>query len=191
MTKKKEIELARKFFDLIFREVENGEDVIYDFIDPECRYKALCDKLNNETVKEVLELGFKQKYGEEWHGGKGEQDNVDTLYDAKAVGNAAAMREEVAGIRNTANSALTALSLGNDSSSFLWDIIRKCKAAVAKPPRNCDLPLVVDGPVNSNADKAWLVFKRHNPDAHFSVSGLLRCIDWLLATATKQKRRQR
>ena len=75
MTKKKEIEIARKFFDLIFREVENGEDVIYDFIDPECRYKTLCDQLNNETVKEVLELGFKQKYGEEWHGGKGENDD--------------------------------------------------------------------------------------------------------------------
>ena len=102
MTKKKEIELARKFFDLIFREVENGEDVIYDFIDPECRYKTLCDKLNNETVKEVLELGFKQKYGEEWHEGKGEQDNVDPLYDAKAAGNAAAMREALKRLLNLA-----------------------------------------------------------------------------------------
>lgn len=67
MTKKVEIELARKFFDCIFDEVENGEDVIYEFIDPECKHENLCDKLNNDTVKEVLALGFRQKYGVDWH----------------------------------------------------------------------------------------------------------------------------
>lgn len=60
-------------------------------------------------------------------------------------------------------------------------------AALSAPPRNCDMPLVVDGPADNNADKAWLVFKRHNPDAYFDVPGLLRCIDWLLATATKKE----
>ena len=59
--------------------------------------------------------------------------------------------------------------------------------ALAAPPRNCDMPLVVDGPADNNADKAWLVFKRHNPDAYFDVSGLLRCIDWLLAPATNKE----
>ena len=136
MTKKKEIELARKFFDLIFREVENGEDVIYDFIDPECRYKTLCDKLNNETVKEVLELGFKQKYGEEWHGGKGEQDNVDPLYDAKAVGNAA---EAMAKFREAYEFAEEFLrDYGTD-----WKLHNKLcdmlKSALAAPPRQCDV----------------------------------------------------
>ena len=53
--------------------------------------------------------------------------------------NAAALREVVDEIKNTANSALTALSLGNYTASFLWDIISKCEAAVAKPPRNCDV----------------------------------------------------
>lgn len=67
MNKQVEIELARKFFDHIFAEVENGDDVIYEFIDPECEHENLCDKLNNYTVKEVLALGFRQKYGTDWH----------------------------------------------------------------------------------------------------------------------------
>lgn len=52
--------------------------------------------------------------------------------------NMKAMREAVDRIRNIANSALTALYIGNDASNFLWDIIRECKAALAAPPRNCD-----------------------------------------------------
>lgn len=67
------------------------------------------------------------------------------------------------------------------------DILEKIDAALAARPRNCDMPLVVDGPADNSADKAWLVFKRHNPDAYFDVPGLLRCIDWLLAPATEQK----
>ena len=68
-----------------------------------------------------------------------------------------------------------------------YGVIAKAQAVRAEPPRNCDMPLVVNGPADNNADKAWLVFKRHNPDAYFDVPGLLRCIDWLLATATKKK----
>lgn len=49
------------------------------------------------------------------------------------------MREAIYGIKNNANSALTALSIGNCPSSFLWDIVRKCEAALSAPPRNCDL----------------------------------------------------
>ena len=60
-------------------------------------------------------------------------------------------------------------------------------AQKVKPLRNCDVPLVVDGPADNNADKAWIVFKKHNPDAYFDVSGLLRCIDWLLAPAEERK----
>lgn len=61
------------------------------------------------------------------------------------------------------------------------------KTALSAPPRNCDMPLVVDGPADNNADKAWIVFKRHNPDAYFDVSGLLRCIDWLYAPAAEKE----
>ena len=67
------------------------------------------------------------------------------------------------------------------------EAIDRCRAALAEPPRNCDMPLVTDGPADNNADKAWLAFKHRNPDAYFDVPGLLRCIDWLFAPATKQK----
>lgn len=165
MTKKKEIELARKFFDLIFREVENGEDVIYDFINPECRYKTLCDKLNNETVKEVLELGFKQKYGEEWHGGRGEQDNVNPLYDAKAVGNAAAMREVLEALSAWANIVKdnpkdkTAM----ECVGFVETVV---SSALAAPPRNCDV-----GNEEEQAQRIDAFCKSHGTDQN----GCYRC----------------
>lgn len=70
-------------------------------------------------------------------------------------------------------------------SNTVFDCRDKLSAALATPARNCDMPLVVDGPADNNADKAWFAFKRHNPDAYFDVPGLLRCIDWLLAHATE------
>ena len=67
ITEKKKIELARRFFELVFDDVEQGEDVIYEFLDPECRYgEELIDMFNNYTVKEVISIGFKQKYGVDW-----------------------------------------------------------------------------------------------------------------------------
>ena len=56
-------------------------------------------------------------------------------------------------------------------------------AALAAPARNCDRPLIVDGPADNAVNKAWLAFKRCNPDVYFDVSGLLRCIAWLLDEA--------
>lgn len=99
--------------------------------------------------------------------------------DFGQFGNAAAMREAVV-------LALSLLDLkeGVPYKTISQKDIDFMKAALAAPARNCDLPLVVDGPANNNADKAWIVFKRHNPDAYFDVPGLLRCIDWLLAPAT-------
>lgn len=52
--------------------------------------------------------------------------------------NVKAMLEAIDEIKNTANSALTALSIGNDTSSFLCDIIRKCEAVACATMRNCD-----------------------------------------------------
>lgn len=60
------------------------------------------------------------------------------------------------------------------------------EAEIGRPRRNCDMLLVEDGPADNNADKAWLVFKQYNPDAYFDVSGLLRCIDWLLDPTKKE-----
>jgi hypothetical protein len=102
------------------------------------------------------------------------------------VGNSAAMREALKRI-------VAASIVAKNAPAPEWmlqrmaDIFAMATTALAAPPRNCDLPLVVDGPADSNADKAWLVFKHHNPDAYFDAPGLLRCIDWLLAPATEKE----
>lgn len=58
---------------------------------------------------------------------------------SSVVGSTVKLCEAVDKIKNTANSALTAFSIGNDMSSFLLDIIRECETALATPPRNCDI----------------------------------------------------
>lgn len=53
--------------------------------------------------------------------------------------NTAAKHDILTEIKDIANSALAAFSLGNYPASCLWDIIRKCDAALAAPPRNYDV----------------------------------------------------
>lgn len=68
LTKEVEIKFARKFFDTLLDTVEEQDDTIYEFIDPECKYGSeLCKHINNETIKEVVALGFRAKYGVDWH----------------------------------------------------------------------------------------------------------------------------
>ena len=66
ISKEKEIELAQKFFNQILHHIEDGDDIIYENIDPECEVENICDFLNNDTVLEVIKLGFKQKYGHDF-----------------------------------------------------------------------------------------------------------------------------
>lgn len=62
-----ELELARKFFEHVFSATEDLDDTIYELLDPACKYGAeLCDRFNVDLIQEVIALGFKQKYGEEW-----------------------------------------------------------------------------------------------------------------------------
>ena len=100
-----------------------------------------------------------------------------------------AMRETLEMMISLIDKGVICTSYANTPEEMeqIEEFYRKVKAALSAPPRNCDMPLVVDGPADNNADKAWLVFKRHNPDAYFDAPGLLRCIDWLLAPATEQK----
>lgn len=68
MKKADEVELARRFLDHVYAMVEDGDDTVYEMLDPECKYgDALVRRLNNDTVREILALGFKAKYGEDWH----------------------------------------------------------------------------------------------------------------------------
>lgn len=66
ITEKKKLELAQRFFEIICSHIEDGDDYIYEELDPECEYgDDLCEILNNDTVLEVMRLGFKQKFGDE------------------------------------------------------------------------------------------------------------------------------
>jgi hypothetical protein len=53
--------------------------------------------------------------------------------------NMSAKHDILTEIKGIANSALAAFSLGNYPASCLWDIIRKCDAALAAPLRNCEV----------------------------------------------------
>ena len=63
---KTKVKLAQIFFESVWDKVEDLEDVVYERLDPDCKYgEILCDMFNTDTVLEVLRIGFKAKYGEE------------------------------------------------------------------------------------------------------------------------------
>lgn len=66
LSKKKKMEFAREFFKRICdMQWYDLDDTFYDDLDPECEYgEELCDAFNVDTVKEVIKLGFYEKYGE-------------------------------------------------------------------------------------------------------------------------------
>ena len=108
--------------------------------------------------------------------------------DFGQLGDAAKLREALKKVAESSAEIMERVrykdGLAFNTANYIADV---AKAALVAPPRNCDMPLVVDGPADNNADKAWLAFKHHNPDAYFDVSGLLRCIDWLFAPAAEQE----
>lgn len=71
ITSKTKLELAQKFFELVWNQIEEGTDFIYEELDPEGDYgDALCEAFNNDTILEVLRIGFRQKFGEDLKCGK-------------------------------------------------------------------------------------------------------------------------
>ena len=136
-----------------------------------------------KAVKDVLNLVYDAK-SQMPDGSKYAMEGMGYPSAFDRPSNTAAKREALS---DACYAMFNFLKVQNGGYEEMANALDKAKAALAAPARNCDLPLVVDGPANNNADKAWLVFKRHNPDAYFDVSGLLRCIDWLFAPATEQK----
>lgn len=64
ITSKTKPELAQKFFELVWNQIEEGTDFIYEELDPEGDYgDELCKLFNNDTVLKVLRIGFRQMYG--------------------------------------------------------------------------------------------------------------------------------
>ena len=71
ITQNKKLELAQKFFEIIWNQIEEGDDYIYEELDPECDYgDELCKLFNNDTVLKVLRIGFRQMYGTDLECGK-------------------------------------------------------------------------------------------------------------------------
>ena len=71
ITQNKKLELAQKFFEIIWNQIEEGDDYIYEELDPECDYgDALCEEFNNDTILEVLRIGFREKFGQDLKCGK-------------------------------------------------------------------------------------------------------------------------
>lgn len=152
--------------DIVAQMRGRGEDGRMDrrlWLDYAARIEAAWNRERAKVEADALEAG-------------GIVEAARTAEKSSAVGNAAAMREALVKIRDKC------VIYNNDIGE---EIDALCGNALSSPARNCDSPLVVDGPANRNADRAWLAFKRHNPDAYFDVSGLLRCIDWLFAPAAK------
>ena len=91
---------------------------------------------------------------------------VGGIVGASAVGDCAKMREALRKIKELFRDIdLTKDTPENEAYAI-------AETALAAPPRNCDMPLVVDGPADNNADKAWLVFKHRNPDAYRGFCGV-------------------
>lgn len=71
ITEKTKTELAQKFFELVWDRIEDGDDFIYEELDPEGEYgDDLCEEFNNDTILEVLRIGFREKFGQDLKCGK-------------------------------------------------------------------------------------------------------------------------
>lgn len=67
MTKEQRLDLAREFFRQVILSIEAiADDEIYAEIDPDYEFgDTLPTEFNNETIMEVIRLGFKEKYKDE------------------------------------------------------------------------------------------------------------------------------
>lgn len=93
--------------------------------------------------------------------------------------NVKAMREALESVRNWCLNRLVNASYQVTVEGLLSVV----NEALSAPPRNCDMPLIVDGRAGNVADEAWLAFRRCNLNVYFDVPGLLRCIKWLFDEA--------
>lgn len=72
ISKSARLELAQRFFELVWDNIEEGTDFLYEELDPEGDYDGdeLCKEFNNDTILEVLRIGFREKFGEDLKCGK-------------------------------------------------------------------------------------------------------------------------
>ena len=72
ISKSDRLKLAQRFFELVWNNIEEGTDFLYDVLDPDCEYNGddLCKEFNNDTILEVLRIGFREMFGKELKCGK-------------------------------------------------------------------------------------------------------------------------
>lgn len=93
ISKSARLKLAQQFFELVWNNIEEGTDFIYEELDSEGDYgEALCEEFNNDTILEVLRIGFLKKFGQDLKCGK---LTSEIEYEAKEK---AAKDTEVSGI---------------------------------------------------------------------------------------------
>ncbi len=141
------------------------------------------EDIDTQALADRIEAAWKRQMSQSWHHREMEEliakHEMEVAELKNQAGNAAAMREALVAIGETYREH--PYDHDDDAIANIVDV------ALSAPARNCDLPLVVDGPADTNANRAWHVFKCRNPGAYFDVPGLLRCIDWLLAPAAERK----
>ena len=107
-----------------------------------------------------------------------------SVTDCNHLGNAAKMRYALEQAQRVLHCAIVADILKGEDAH---EALNAVSTALSAPPRNCDIPLIVDEAADNVADKAWLAFRRCNPNVYFDVSGLLGCIKWLFDEAKGEK----
>ena len=139
-----------------------------------------CKRHLTNAVKEVLGLVYEAK-SQMPDGSKYAMEGMGHPSAHDRPSNTAAMREALELFAHMNDDGFY------DKSPVVRSIVNKARAALAAPPRNCDLPEVAEGQPIDLAEQAWRVYKRFHKDSYLDAYGLLRCIGWLLAPATKQK----
>ena len=116
----------------------------------------------------------------------------ESVTNCNQLGNAAAMREALENVRSYLLLQYMRLHRENTEGGGYYErILDVVNSALSAPPRNCDIPLIVDEAADNVADKAWLAFRHCNPNVYFDVSGLLGCIDWLFDEAKGEANEQK
>jgi len=174
----------REMEELILRHEKEVAELKKLIPQPDPAWKAICEKCHDGDIEPDCEY-----YGEP----NGCNSPIYGEHPkSQPIGNAAAMREALEYVLHFDATDETAMEDGltdRERIAMYADHIEECQkkadAALSAPPRNCDIPFNVEGTTWNDADKAWRVFKRTHPDAYFDTPNLVRCIEWLLATAEK------
>ena len=165
---------------------DENQETIADIVREMRTLGRLDEKSTGKIPRSLQALGLRTYADRIEAAWKREKSAIEaTTEKSSAVGNAAKMREALEAVVKVGyphNFQREAPHI----RGYCYEIttaIEKCFAALAEPPRNCDMPEVAEGKPIDLAEQAWRVFKRSHKDSYLDAYGLLRCIGWLLTEA--------